>query len=105
MHRTVISFAKSALRDLEEIQLWYAEQGVPEFGTKLVEAIFERVAVLADHPDTGRVVPEFDQVILRELIYPPFRVVCRHDSERVRVVRVWQNERLLKIPAVDSDRR
>lgn len=70
MPRTVISFAESALRDLEAVQTWYAEQGVPEVGAKLVEEVFQRVQALADHPDMGRVVPEFDQAFLRELIHP-----------------------------------
>ena len=94
----VITFAESALRDLEEVQLWYAEQGVPGVGTRLVEEVFQRVHVLADHPDMGRVVPEFDQPFLRELIHPPFRIVYRRDPQRVRVVRVWRSERLLLLP-------
>lgn len=103
MPREFISFAESALRDLEEMQLWYAEQGVPDVGTRLVAEVFQRVEALADHPDMGRVVPEFDQSILRELIYPPFRIVYRRDSKRVRVVRVWRSDRLLNIPAADDD--
>ena len=102
MPPAVISFAESALRDLEELHLWYVEQGVPDVGTRLVAEVFERVEALADHPDRGRVVPEFDQSILRELIYPPFRLVYRHDSKRVRVVRVWRSDRPLKLPAVDE---
>ncbi len=103
MPGAVISFAESALRDLEEIQLWYVEQGVRDVGTRLVAEVFERVEALADHPDVGRVVPEFDQSILRELIHPPFRIVYRRDSKRVRVVRVWRSDRLLKLPAEDGD--
>lgn len=61
----VISFAESALRDLEAVQAWYVEQGAPEVATKLVEEVFQRV--LADHPDMGRVVPEFDQTFLSGL--------------------------------------
>ena len=94
----VITFAESALRDLEEVQAWYAEQGVPNIGIRLVEEVFQRVQVLIDHPDMGRVVPEFDQPFLRELIHPPFRIVYRRDPQRVRVVRVWRSERLLLLP-------
>jgi hypothetical protein len=43
----------------------------------------------------GRIVPEFDQPFLRELIRPPFRIVYRRDPKHVRVVRVWRSERLL----------
>jgi plasmid stabilization system protein ParE len=95
MPRVVVSFAESALRDLEEIKAWYAGQGVSDIGERLVAEIFQRVETLVDHPHIGRVVPEFEQSFLRELIHPPFRIVYRHDTKRVRVVRVWRSERLL----------
>lgn len=103
MPRAVISFAESALRDIEEMLVWYVEQGVPDVGERLAAEVLQRVEVLADHPDLGRVVPEFNQSNLRELIHPPFRIVYRRDAKRVRVVRVWRSERLLKIPAADED--
>ena len=80
MPRVVISFAESALRDLEQIKVWYTEQGMPDIGERLVAEVFQRVETLVDHPDIGRVVPEFEQSFLRELIHPPFRIVYRHDS-------------------------
>ncbi len=94
-----VSFAESALSDLAGIQEWYTAEGVPEVGDRLVAEIFQRVEVLADHPDIGRIVPEFDQSFLRELIHPPFRIVYRREPLRVRVVRVWRSERLLRLPA------
>lgn len=98
MPAVTISFAESALRDLEAVRVWYTEQGVPEVGARLVTEVFQRVQALADHPDMGRVVPEFDQPFLRELIHPPFRIVYRRDPQRVRIVRVWRSERLLHLP-------
>lgn len=98
-----ISFAESALRDLEEVRSWYMEQGVPEVGTRLVSEVFQRVEALASHPDMGRVVPEFEQPFLRELIHPPFRVVNRRDAQRVRIVRVWRSERLLHLPMAGDE--
>jgi len=97
MPRVVIRFAKSALRDLVEIEAWYAEQGVPDIGKRLVAEIFQRIETLIDHPDIGRIVPEFEQAFLRELIHPPYRIVYRHDTKRVRIVRVWRSERLLHL--------
>ena len=92
-----IRFAESALGDLEAVRGWYAESGVPEVGMRLVTAIIDRVQHLADHPDLGRVVPEFGQTFLRELVHPPFRIVYRRESEAVRVVRVWRGERRLRL--------
>jgi len=53
---------------------------------------------LADHPDLGRVVPEFGQTFLSELVHPPFRIVYRREPDAVRIVRVWRGERRLRLP-------
>ena len=94
--RATVSFSESALGDLTAIRKWYSEQGVPEVGERLVSEIVTQVEMLAEHPDLGRVVPEFGQSTIRELIHPPFRIVYRRDLKRARVVRVWRSERLLR---------
>ena len=93
-----ISFAVSAVQDLEAIQTWYADQQVPEIGERLLAEIVSAVERLADFPESGRIVPEFGIASLREIIHPPFRIVYRLDKCAVRVVRVWRSERSLKMP-------
>ena len=95
--RVIITFAESALSDMHDIRAWYTEQLVPEVGERLLVEVFSKVERLVDHPESGRIVPEFNLVNLREIIHPPFRIVYRVDERRVRVVRVWRSERLLKI--------
>ena len=92
-----VRFAKSALADLQAIQSWYNKQGVPEMGARLVEEIITCVEHLAEHPDLGRVVTEFGQSSLGEIIHPPFRIVYRRDSNAVRIVRIWRSERRLQL--------
>lgn len=96
--RKRIGFAASAAADLEEILAHYSGQQVPDVGMRLVGEIIELIEDLAQHPDRGRVVPEFDRDNLREIIRPPFRIVYRRARNRVRIVRVWRSERLLKLP-------
>ena len=79
MPRATIRLAESAVSDLEELRKWYAEQGVPDVGDRLIEEIFERLEALRTHPGMGRIVPEFGQRFLRELIHPPFRMVFRRE--------------------------
>jgi plasmid stabilization system protein ParE len=98
MPKVTIRFAESAMADLESIRVWYAGQGVPAVGERLLGEIVSSIEALADHPDIGRIVPEFGQPFLRELIRPPFRIVYRRDPEQVRIVRVWRSERLLQVP-------
>ena len=102
MAKVAIRFTESALTDLESIRAWYAEQGVPDVGERLIGEIVASIEALADHPDMGRIVPEFGQAFLRELIRPPFRIVYRRDPKHVRVVRVWRSERLLDVPDEDA---
>jgi toxin ParE1/3/4 len=103
MAPAVITLADTALRDLEDVQAWYLEQGVPDVGTRLVIEIFQRIQALAENPEMGRVVSEFGQPFLRELIHPPFRIVYRRDPLKVRIVRVWRSERLLRFTIEGSD--
>ena len=53
---------------------------------------------LAELPQSGRLVPALGFSQLREIVHPPFGIVCRLDDDRVRVVRVWGSERLLQMP-------
>ena len=96
--KKAIEVAESALIDLEELRLWYAEQGVPEVGARFVVEIVRQIEQLALYPESGRIVPELGLAAVRELIHPSFRVVYRVGADRVWVVRVWRSERLLQMP-------
>jgi plasmid stabilization system protein ParE len=93
-----VIFAESAVVDLEKIREYYLEQQVPEVGDRFVREIVALIEDLPTHPDRGRVVPEFNQSRLRELIHPPFRIVYRSDSQSLSIVRVWRSERLMRLP-------
>jgi toxin ParE1/3/4 len=96
--RASITFAASAIKDLEDLQEYYTREGVPEAGKRLTAEIIARIERLGAHPLSGRVVPEFRVEHLREIISPPFRIVYRHDKSKVRIVRIWRSERPLKLP-------
>lgn len=102
MPKGAIRLAESAVRDLEELRLWYVQQGVPDAGDRTLKRILDSIGLLAELPEMGRVVPEFEQGSLRELIRPPFRIVYRCEPDGVSIVRVWRSERLLGIPARES---
>jgi toxin ParE1/3/4 len=93
-----ISLAESAIKDLEDILEYYNEQKIPHVGNRLVRQVIDDVEYLKDQPDMGRIVSEFEQKNLRELIRPPFRIVYLRELYKIRVVRVWRSERLLISP-------
>jgi plasmid stabilization system protein ParE len=93
-----VSLAESAFYDLEAIKAYYSEQGAAAIGENFVKDILTHIEVLSDNPEIGRIVPEFDEPKIRELIHPPFRVVHVLESESIVVIRVWRSERLLVLP-------
>lgn len=93
-----IFFTHSAFTDLEAIKEYYLEEGVPHIGEEFVVSIITHVQTLKQHPDIGRLVPEFDNPNIRELIHSPFRVVYLREKTAVHIVRVWRSERILVLP-------
>jgi toxin ParE1/3/4 len=54
-----------------------------------------RTDILNDHPEAGRIVPEYRNPRIREIIYRAYRNVYRLDFERqlVEIARVWHAAR------------
>jgi toxin ParE1/3/4 len=96
--QALITFTASAIKDLEDILAYYSGEDVPDVGLRLTAEIIFKIERLGAHPQSGRVVPEFHVEHLREIIYPPFRIVYRYDKNKVRIVRIWRSERLLRVP-------
>jgi plasmid stabilization system protein ParE len=92
-----VEFTESAVKDLENILKYYTDQGASEAGRRLASGLLQKTQKLAQHPDSGRIVPEFGVYFLRELIVPPFRVVYRRDPRQIWIIRIWRSERPLNL--------
>ncbi|MCP4702349.1 MAG: type II toxin-antitoxin system RelE/ParE family toxin [Gammaproteobacteria bacterium] len=93
-----VTLSESALQDLRDIQQYYLDEALPHVAERLLKEIFAKLEHLAEHPDMGRMVPEFGTKTLRELIYPPYRIVYQRDPAHVKVIRIWRGERVLCLP-------
>lgn len=67
---------------MADIKAWYIRESVPETGLRLVSEIFEKVEILRNNPDIGRMVPEFNQAYIRELVHPPFCIGYKREKEQ-----------------------
>jgi toxin ParE1/3/4 len=87
-------WSPSALLDVKDIAVFIQEDN-PSAARRFVKSLFQAVERLADFPNSGRIVPEFDDPAIREVVRRPFRIVYRIDSpERtVQIVRVWHTAR------------
>ena len=87
----------SAFNDLEVIKEHYLEEGVPQIGVGFVVEIIKHIETLPINPEIGRIVPEFNEKNIRELIHSPFRIVYLKEEKSIHVIRVWRSERLLNL--------
>ncbi len=97
-----IFITNSAISDFESIKEYYEEEGIPHIDKQFVSSIIDRIYTLRDNPDIGRMVPEFDEPKIRELIHSPFRVVYLREQWSIHVVRVWHSERKLILPETET---
>jgi toxin ParE1/3/4 len=67
------------------------------YAEKVIDRIYQRTSVLEAHIRIGKVVPEFKNSSIRELIEAPYRIIYRINNENeVLIVRVHHSARLLR---------
>jgi len=83
--------ARDDLRDIVRFIARDNQRRAESFGYELMT----RTDILHDHPEAGRIVPEYRNPRIREIIYRPYRIVYRLDIERqlVEIARVWHAAR------------
>ena len=89
-----VIIAPSAEADLEDIVRYIARHN-PDAAARMGYALIARAEGLAAFPEIGRVVPEFRQPDLREVIHRTFRVIYRvkRPAEVIEIVRFWHGAR------------
>ena len=92
------SSARADLRDIVRYISFDAPDRALEFGLFLVS----RTRLLAGAPELGRIVPEFEDASIREIVVRSYRVVYRLDDVEhlVEVIRFWHAAR--GIPDISS---
>ena len=90
-----VLWTEAARLDLERIVEFIAEEN-PANALAALARVERRCQALAVLPERGRIVPELRAVDLlgyRELMEGPWRIVYRHDAERVYVTSVLDARR------------
>ena len=89
-----LTWSPTARFDLREIFAYIAEDD-PSAARKFIRSIFHAVERLPFFPESGRIVPEIDDPMIREVIRRPCRVVYRikSDGALIEIARVWHAAR------------
>ena len=89
-----VALSPTARRDLRDI-VRYISLDSPERAVGFGQFLVSSTKRLADFPEMGRVVPEFGDPLIREIIVRSYRVIYRldHGDRRVDVARFWHGAR------------
>jgi plasmid stabilization system protein ParE len=89
-----LTWSPSARFDLREILAYIAEYD-PTAAGRFIRSLFEAVERLPPFPESGRIVPEFGDPCIREVIRRPCRIVYRIKADRgtIEIARVWHASR------------
>ena len=89
-----LTWSATARFDLREIFAYIAEDD-PAAAGRFIRSLFHAVERLPSFPESGRIVPEFDDPAIREVIRRPCRIVYRIKvgSEEIEIARIWHAAR------------
>jgi toxin ParE1/3/4 len=85
-----VRLSRSARSDLEEITR-YISIDDPDQALRFSRFLIEHTKSLGRFPERGRIVPEFEDEAIREIIVRAYRVVYRvnHSQYSIEVIRFW----------------
>lgn len=81
--------------DLRNIQDYIARDS-EFYAVEFVEGVFEVIENLSEFPNIGRMVLEFQDQKIREIIYYNYRIIYRLDNKKVEVLTIVHGSRELK---------
>lgn|ERR1043166_1524209 len=96
-----VIFAGRSRRDLLAITTRVARLSGSERGERLGNQLIDKALTLRTFPERGRVVPEFADPEIREIIFKSYRIVYRIRGGKVGIIRFWHAAR--GTPEIDSD--
>ncbi len=90
-----VAFSRAARNHLKEIHAFIARDS-PAAAAALVAEIIDRAEQVGRFPESGRVIPEYDEPHKRELLVGNYRVQYRLGTNPIWVVAVVHVRRLLR---------
>lgn len=90
-----VIWTEFALDDLRSIHD-YISQDSKVYADRFIERLISRIDQLESLPNSGRIVPEFQNESLRELIEGNYRIIYKLNSDSIGIVRIHHSARQLK---------
>ncbi len=90
-----IYWTEQSIEDLNNISVFIAKDSI-KYSVIQIQRIRERVILLKTQPKLGRIVPEYDNIHIRELLMGNYRIIYRIVSTlRIDIITIHHSSRLL----------
>jgi toxin ParE1/3/4 len=91
-HRIV--WSRRAFQDLDAIASYIAQDS-PAYASVVLKNIINQTKMLVQFPRSGRIVPEFADENIREILAYSYRIIYRLEGEEVIIAAVIHGKRIL----------
>jgi toxin ParE1/3/4 len=89
-----VVWTKAALAHLTNIYDYIARDS-PRYATRMVDRLTERSRQAGQFPQSGSMVPEYENTAIREFVEGSYRIIYRVEPTRIAVLSVVHSARLL----------
>jgi toxin ParE1/3/4 len=91
-----IVWTEISINDLKEIHDYISKDSI-RYASITINKIYQNAQVIKGNSYVGRIVPEFNEILIRELITGNYRIIYRIANDvQVDILRIYHIARLLK---------
>ncbi len=90
----IVRWSAAAIAEVDLIAERYREVA-PQFGTRLLDQMTRATERLALFPESGRIVPEYGEPHVREIVVRPYRLIYSLGPEGIEVMAVFHGAMIL----------
>ena len=90
-----IIWSEFALEDLKHIHDYTSKDSLI-YANRVIEKIILRIEQLEKFPRSGRVVPELNNISIRELIQYNYRIIYKVASQKIYIVSIHHSAKMIK---------
>ena len=89
-----VRWTRQATDDLDSIAQFISKDS-PQYARLFVSDVFQTVERLSEFPQSGRIVPELNDPLIREVILGNYRLVYRFKAKLIELLTLYHGARLL----------
>ncbi|MBX9853744.1 MAG: type II toxin-antitoxin system RelE/ParE family toxin [Cytophagaceae bacterium] len=90
-----IEWTPLAYEDLESIYKYISKDSI-FYASRQIDTLISRVDILEEYPLAGKIVPEFNNEFIRELIEGSYRIIYKIGKDTIFIIRIHHSARNLK---------